>query len=249
MCIESSSEECRPCQAAAPVSNNMRKGMEEQKEKEHEQSGKKLGEMKGQATAAEPKAEHGAAEYRDSMAQGMAAGMNPGEQGRTAWEQENEPPRHHQWAGQTVLPPGYAVDPLTGQVVFTGQAAPQPQYMYAGYSAPQAQSYAQPAYFQAETPEQAAARQAEAQKRHGRIVRSFEQFAEGDATVSDVVRTLYSNTAQNDQLWKGVLVGAAATILLTSKPARTALGKTLSGFFGSAKSGKASTTEPDGSNA
>lgn len=219
--------------------------MDDQKEKEHEQPI----EM-GKPAAAEPKAEHvSAPDYRDSMAQAQGmAGMNPGTQGtqgRAAWEQENEPPRQHQWAGQAVLPPGYAIDPLTGQVIFTGQAAPM--YMYGNYGAPPAQAYGQPAFFQGETPEQMAARQAEAQQRQGRIVRSFEQFAEGDATVSDVVRTLYTNTAQNDQLWKGVLVGAAATILLTSKPARTALGKTLSGFFGSAKAGKTSTTEQGGS--
>ena len=186
--------------------------MEEQKEKEHEQSGKKLGEMKGQATAAEPKTEHGAAEYRDSMAQGqaqgMAAGMNPGEQGRTAWEQENEPPRHHQWAGQTVLPPGYAVDPLTGQVVFTGQAAPQPQYMYAGYSAPQAQSYAQPAYFQAETPEQAAARQAEAQKRHGRIVRWSVKKTQGSFCC------LNSRTSASYRQTTGILKERSSVLIL-----------------------------------
>ena len=86
-------------------------------------------------------------------------------------------------------------------------------------------------YVQAETPEQAAARQAMEQQRYGQIMQSFEQFMQGDATVSDVVKTLYTNTAQYDQLWKGVLVGAAATVLLTSKPVREAMGKTIGSVF------------------
>ncbi len=124
---------------------------------------------------------------------------------------------HHQWAQQP-LPPGYAVDPATGQIVFVGpvyqppfnSGAPQPGVVYA----------------QAESPEQAAARQAMEQQRYGQIVHSFEQFMQGEATVSDVVKTLYANTAQHEQLWKGALVGAAASILLTSKPVREAMGKT-----------------------
>ncbi|NQS72578.1 MAG: hypothetical protein HQQ73_10590, partial [Desulfobulbaceae bacterium] len=63
------------------------------------------------------------------------------------------------------------------------------------------------------------------------IIRSVEQFVEGDATLSDVVRTVYSNTADNEQLWKGVLVGAAAAVLLTSKPAREMLNKTFGSLF------------------
>ncbi len=137
---------------------------------------------------------------------------------------EDPSQRQHQWAGQ-YLPPGYMIDPATGQMVFTGYAAPRSAYPGSFYPG-------QPIYYyQGETPEQLAARQAEAQQRHGQIMRSFEQFVEGDATVSDVVRTLYTNTAHNEQLWKGVLVGAAAAVLLTSKPARDALGKTLSSLF------------------
>lgn len=134
---------------------------------------------------------------------------------------------HHQWAPQP-LPPGYAMDPVSGQIVFTGPVYQQPLYQQPAYP-----RMAQPGvvYVQAETPEQAAARQAAEQQRYGQIMQSFEQFLQGDATVSDVVKNLYTNTAQYDQLWKGVLVGAAVTVLLTSKPVREAMGKTIGSVF------------------
>jgi hypothetical protein len=56
--------------------------------------------------------------------------------------------------------------------------------------------------------------------------------------VADVVKTLYTNTSQNDQLWKGAIVGAAAAVLLTSGPVREAMGKTLGGVFPGLKSDK-----------
>nr|WP_321465108.1 hypothetical protein [uncultured Desulfobulbus sp.] len=132
---------------------------------------------------------------------------------------------HHQWAQQT-LPPGYAVDPVSGQVVFVGLVYQQPIYQ-------QPVPPPQPGvvYVQAETPEQAAARQALEQQRYGQIMQSFERFVQGETTVSDLVKTLYTNTAQYDQLWKGALVGAAATVLLTSKPVREAMGKTFGSVF------------------
>ncbi len=156
---------------------------------------------------------------------------------------------HRQWAQQP-LPPGYAVDPVSGQVVFVGPIYQQP---------PQQPLYQQPmnpnpqpgvVYVQAENPEEAAARQALEQQRYGQIMQSFEQFVQGDATVSDVVKTLYTNTAQYDQLWKGALVGAAATVLLTSKPVREVMGKTFGAVFPGLKpqqktSGAAPSTPPD----
>lgn len=111
------------------------------------------------------------------------------------------------------LPPGYVFDPATGQVFFVGPAMPQP---------------AQP---QQPTAEQVAAQQAASGQRYGQVINSVEQFLEGEATVSDVVKTLYMNTAQDDQLWKGIIVGAAAAFLLTSEPVRDAMGKTLRGVL------------------
>lgn len=122
------------------------------------------------------------------------------------------------------LPPGYAYDPATGQVFYVGPATQQP--VQPAFVQPG--SYAQP---QQPDPEQIAAAQAASTQRYGQVIHSVEQFIEGEATVSDVVKTLYTNTAADDQLWKGVIVGAAAAVLLTSDPVRKVMGQTLSGVF------------------
>ena len=66
------------------------------------------------------------------------------------------------------------------------------------------------------------------------IIKSVEDFAEGDASVADVVKTLYTETAQDDQFWKGAVVGAAAAVLLTNESVRGAMGKTFGSLFGGA---------------
>lgn len=138
-------------------------------------------------------------------------------------EPQQVPPRQVVQPGSVYqLPPGYGVDPATGQVVFVGSVMQQPAVSGVVYMQPHA---VQPA------PEQIAAQQAVAQQRYGQVINSVEQFFEGEATVSDVVKTLYINTTQDDQLWKGVIVGAAAAVLLTSKPVREVMGKTLGGVF------------------
>lgn len=120
------------------------------------------------------------------------------------------------------LPPGYVYDPATGRVFHVEPAVQQP---------------AQSAFVQPDSsplqpgPEQIAATQADSTQRYGQVINSVEQFLEGEATVSDVVKTLYVNTTQDDQLWKGVIVGAAAAVLLTSEPVRKAMGQTLGGVF------------------
>lgn len=171
-------------------------------------------------------------ETQGQPAGGMAAGAagSSGAQGP-----EDGPPRHHQWANYN-LPPGYALDPVSGQLVFVGTAVP-PQFVHLASNPAQGAQIPfppPPPYVHVvnpTSPEQTAAWQAEAQRRQGQIIRSVEQFVEGDATLSDVVRTVYSNTADNEQLWKGVLVGAAAAVLLTSKPAREMLNKTFGSLF------------------
>ena len=135
---------------------------------------------------------------------------------------------------QYQLPPGYAIDPATGQPVFVGQVYQQPPH------------FAQPGvvYVQQQpSPEEIAAQQAAAQQRYAQVVQSVESFLEGDATVSDVVKTLYVNTSQDDQLWKGVLVGAAAAFLLTSGPVKEVMGKTFSGVFPGVKDSKTETDD------
>lgn len=135
------------------------------------------------------------------------------------------------------LPPGYAIDPVTGQVVFIGQpmAPPQQQYIHPGYQ----QVPLQP------TPEEVAAMQAAEQQKYAQVVGSVEQFLAGDATVADVVKTMYVNMSQNDNLWKGVLVGAAAAIVLTSDPVKDAMGKTIGGLFPGLKERVSDSIDPE----
>ncbi|PHR27239.1 MAG: hypothetical protein COA36_09635 [Desulfotalea sp.] len=73
--------------------------------------------------------------------------------------------------------------------------------------------------------------QALAQQRYGQMIQSVEKFVEGKATVADVVKTVSTNIVQDDSLWKGALVGAAAAVLLTSGPVRDAMGKTVGSIF------------------
>ncbi len=72
----------------------------------------------------------------------------------------------------------------------------------------------------------------ETQPNYSRLLKSVEDFAQGDATVSDVLKDLYAETARNDQFWKGAIVGAAAAVLLTSDPVKQSMGKTFDSLFG-----------------
>lgn len=161
-----------------------------------------------------------------------------------------ETPYAQQPGQQFSLPPGYMIDPATGQPVFVGQQFIPPQYMQ-----PPGVVYVQvPPQQQQPTPEQLAAQQAAVQQRYGQVVQSVEKFIDGESTVSDVVKSLYLNTSQDDQLWKGILVGAAAAVLLTSGPVREAMGKTFGAILpglgrsgskaaGDAKQGATDTTD------
>ncbi len=84
---------------------------------------------------------------------------------------------------------------------------------------------------QAAAQQQTASTQQSAQQRYGQIAQSIEQFVEGKATVADVVKNVSANIAQDENLWKGAMVGAAAAVLLTSQPVRNAMGKTIDGIF------------------
>jgi len=171
----------------------------------------------------QPAAEAGAG--RPETSQAGTTGEMPGN--RTPNTHQEPPPGHpHPAWGTAQLPPGYLLDPATGHYVFVGPAYQPPPH-------PGHPGFIYPGYVQAgqEPPEQAAARQAALQQRQGVILHSIEQFINGEATAAEVVQTLYTNTAQNDQLWKGVLVGAAAAVLLTSRPVREAMGKTAGNLF------------------
>jgi hypothetical protein len=131
--------------------------------------------------------------------------------------QAQPPPAHPpQGEGYTLppLPPGYAVEPATGRIFFIGQVAGVAAPPWGYGPAPQAPPAAPPGGQEA------------ARHQYGQLVNTVQRFIEGEASVADVVSTVYSASAQDDQLWKGILVGAAAAVLLTSEPVRQAMGRT-----------------------
>nr|WP_319392283.1 hypothetical protein [uncultured Desulfobacter sp.] len=115
------------------------------------------------------------------------------------------------------------MDPATGQLYY---AMPQGQPVQ---PTPQNGQYV---YYTTQAPPEPPPAPEPRQPDYAQIVKSVEEFAEGDATVADVVKTLWTETSQDDQFWKGAVVGAAAAVLLTSGPVRGAMGKTFGSFFG-----------------
>lgn len=122
---------------------------------------------------------------------------------------------------------GYVVDPVTGQLFY--KIPVQQHTAFTGYgpdpAADMAGAYMGQPQTQTEPPPPPG-------PDYGEVIKSVEQFAEGDATIADVVKTLYTNTAQDDQFWKGAIVGAAAAVLLTSGPVGEAMGNTFGKIFG-----------------
>ncbi len=162
--------------------------------------------------------------------------------------------------GQETLqqPVTYFVDQATGQMYY-GVAPQQSQMLnpiqppnpaqYVLYAVPQ-QAAAQMTSPQQPTPQQGPSPdQGPAQETsppdYSRLLQSVEDFAQGKASVSDVIKDFYTQTAQDDQFWKGAIVGAAAAALLNSEPVRQSIGKTFASLFAgiagadaAAKSGK-----------
>ncbi len=174
----------------------------------------------------------------DLADQGMSSRASGSEQ------QTLDPAKDAQAQGtgqQAPYQPNILMDPATGQLYyapgFQGQpvqmAAPGSQFFYGAQQAA-------PGQIPIQDPAQEAARQPD----FSNIIKSVEDFAEGDASVADVVKTLYSETAQDDQFWKGAIVGAAATVLLTSESVRKGMGKTFGSLFGN-KATQAQTPSPD----
>jgi len=124
------------------------------------------------------------------------------------------------------LPPGYVMDSATGQVFYTGPVMGQQGFMQPGVA------YAQPA------PENTSEQTVPTGADYSQVLKSVEAFAEGEASVADVVKNLYATTAQDDQFWKGAIVGAAAAVLLTNESVRSTMGKTISSLFPGAKETK-----------
>jgi len=143
----------------------------------------------------------------------------PDQQGQTVFQS----PQAQAAGQQPQFQPNVIMDPATGQLYY---AMPQGQPVQ---PSPQNGQYV---YYTTQAPPEPAPAVEPRQPDYAQIVKSVEDFADGDATVADVVKTLWTETSQDDQFWKGAVVGAAAAFLLNSGSMRDAMGKTFGSLLG-----------------
>lgn len=136
---------------------------------------------------------------------------------------------------QAQFQPNVIMDPATGRLYY---AMPQGQTVQ---PPPRNDQYI---YYTAQTPPNQEPAPEPRQPDYAQIIKSVEDFAEGDASVADVVKTLWTETAQDDQFWKGAVVGAAAAVLLTNDTVRGAMGKTFGTLFGKHTADAAAASAP-----
>lgn len=155
---------------------------------------------------------------------------NPNQQGQTV----SQSPQAQAAGQQAQFQPNVIMDPATGQLYYAMPPQGQPVQ-----PPPQNGQYA---YYTTQVPPEQAPEPH--QPDYAQIIKSVEDFAEGDASVADVVKTLWTETAQDDQFWKGAVVGAAAAALLTSETMRGAMGKTFGNLFGKNAADAAAPSSP-----
>jgi hypothetical protein len=73
--------------------------------------------------------------------------------------------------------------------------------------------------------------------KYGQMIDTVGRFLNGEANVGEVVDGLFSLNFQDDQFWKGAVVGAVAALLLTSETVQSGLTKTVGTIFATAQSG------------
>ena len=73
--------------------------------------------------------------------------------------------------------------------------------------------------------------------RYGQMIDMVGRFLNGEANIGEVVDGLSSLNFQDDQFWKGAVVGAIAALLLTSETVQSGLTKTVGTIFAAAQSG------------
>ncbi len=73
--------------------------------------------------------------------------------------------------------------------------------------------------------------------KYGQMIDMVGRFLNGEANVGEVVNGLFSLNFQDDQFWKGAVVGAVAALLLTSETVQSGLTKTVGTIFATAQSG------------
>ncbi|MDL1959423.1 MAG: hypothetical protein LWX01_05335 [Deltaproteobacteria bacterium] len=73
--------------------------------------------------------------------------------------------------------------------------------------------------------------------KYGQMIDTVGRFLNGEANVGEVVNGLFSLNFQDDQFWKGAVVGAVAALLLTNETVQSGLTKTVGTIFATAQSG------------
>jgi hypothetical protein len=73
--------------------------------------------------------------------------------------------------------------------------------------------------------------------KYGQMIDTVGRFLNGEANMGEVVDGLFSLNFQDDQFWKGAVVGAVAALLLTSETVQSGLTKTVGTIFATAQSG------------
>ncbi len=79
--------------------------------------------------------------------------------------------------------------------------------------------------------------------KYGQMIDMVGKFLNGEANVGEVVNGLFSLNFQDDQFWKGAMVGAVAALLLTSETVQSSLTKTVGSIFATAQSGAEKVTK------
>lgn len=73
--------------------------------------------------------------------------------------------------------------------------------------------------------------------KYGQMMNTLGRFLSGEADMNDLINGFFSLDFQNDQFWKGALVGAIATLLLTNENVQKGLTGTIGAMFGKSMSG------------
>jgi hypothetical protein len=73
--------------------------------------------------------------------------------------------------------------------------------------------------------------------KYGQMIDMVGKFLNGEANVGEVVNGLFSLNFQDDQFWKGAVIGAVAALLLTNETVQSGLTKTVGTIFATAQSG------------
>ena len=120
--------------------------------------------------------------------------------------------------------------PPTGPAMNTG---PYDPYQYAAWQA----------WYQQQASAMASHHPKYEAHKYGQVIDTVGRFLNGEANVGEVVDGLFSLNFQNDQFWKGALVGAVTALLVTNNTVQSGLMKTVATVFTAAQGGVKKVTE------